>query len=52
MKEFYYRRPSSFEEACDLLREPSGQAKALADGTDLLIATKQGKLRPNIAHRL
>jgi len=48
MKSFYYRRPSSIEEACDLLREPSGQVKALAGGTDLLIATKQGKLRPNM----
>ena len=48
MKSFYYRRPSSIEEACDLLREPSGQVKALAGGTDLLIATKQGKIRPNM----
>jgi aerobic carbon-monoxide dehydrogenase medium subunit len=48
MKSFYYRRPSSLEEACKLLKEPAGQVKALAGGTDLLVATRLGKISPSM----
>lgn len=46
MRAFDYVRPSSFEEACRLLRQSNGQRKALAGGTDLLVQIKQGKLHP------
>lgn len=46
MRAFDYVRPSSLREACRLLSESAGQAKALAAGTDLLVQIKQEKLRP------
>jgi len=46
MKSFEYSRPSSFEEACQLLGRSKGRSKALAGGTDLLVQIKQEKIRP------
>lgn len=47
MRAFDYIRPSSFEEACRLLRESDGGSKALAGGTDLLVQIKQQRLHPH-----
>ncbi len=46
MKAFEYERPSSFEDACRLLKEAGGSKKALAGGTDLLIKTRQKVISP------
>jgi carbon-monoxide dehydrogenase medium subunit len=46
MKAFDYERPSSFEDACRLLKEAGGSKKALAGGTDLLIKTRQKVISP------
>ena len=46
MKAFDYERPSSFEDACRLLKEAGGSKKALAVGTDLLIKTRQKVISP------
>ena len=47
MKSFEYFRPSSFEEACQLLGRSKGRSKALAGGTDLLVQLKQERIRPD-----
>jgi len=46
MKAFDYERPSSFEDACRLLKEAGGSKKVLAGGTDLLIKTRQKVIAP------
>jgi carbon-monoxide dehydrogenase medium subunit len=47
MKAFEYLRPSSLEEACTALADPTGSAKALAGGTDVLVQMRASGLRPS-----
>jgi len=46
MQNFDFYRPSSLNEACDLLLNYKGKAKLIAGGTDLIIALREEKL-PN-----
>jgi len=47
MKAFDYVRPSTLKEACAALADPSGSARALAGGTDVLVQMKASGLRPS-----
>jgi len=40
--------PRTLEEACDVLREAAGRARAVAGGTDLVPLVRSGALRPEI----
>ncbi len=48
MKAFDYVRPSTLEEACAVLADPAGSAKALAGGTDVLVQMRAAGLRPSV----
>ena len=47
MKAFDYVRPTSLEQACAALADPSGSAVALAGGTDVLVQMRASGLRPS-----
>jgi len=46
MKPFEYLEARTVEEACNFLSEYKGKAKAVAGGTDLFLALKSRKLKP------
>lgn len=46
MKGFAYHEPRTISEACSILANYAGTARALAGGTDLLPRMKDGVLRP------
>jgi CO/xanthine dehydrogenase FAD-binding subunit len=48
MRDFDYLRPSSIEEAIELLRQHSEQAMLIAGGTDVMVGIRQRKLSPQI----
>ncbi len=48
MIDFDYLRPSSIEEAIELLRQCSGRAMLIAGGTDVMVGIRQRKLSPQI----
>ena len=48
MIDFDYLRPSSIEEAIELLRQHSERAMLIAGGTDVMVGIRQRKLSPQI----
>jgi CO/xanthine dehydrogenase FAD-binding subunit len=44
---FDYRIPRTLKEACDLLWDSGGKARLVAGGTDLVIALRNGDLKPS-----
>jgi carbon-monoxide dehydrogenase medium subunit len=46
LKEFEYFEPSTLNEALNILKKHSGEAKVLAGGTDLLVKMKGGLIAP------
>ena len=46
MRAFDYARPSTLDDAFELLSAPDGGVKALAGGTDLLVGLRNGAIRP------
>jgi carbon-monoxide dehydrogenase medium subunit len=46
MKAFDYYRPSTLQEACQLVSQPAGELKILAGGTDILVRMKHGTTLP------
>lgn len=48
MRAFEYERPSSLADALELLSAPDDGVRALAGGTDLLVALRNGTIRPRV----
>ena len=48
MRAFDYARPSTLDDAFELLSAPDGAVKALAGGTDLLVGLRNGAIRPRV----
>ena len=48
MRPFEYERPSTLDDAFELLSAPDGGARALAGGTDLLVGVRNGAIRPRV----
>jgi CO/xanthine dehydrogenase FAD-binding subunit len=44
---FDYKKPKTLKEACDLLWDYGDQARLIAGGTDLVIALRNGDLKPS-----
>jgi CO/xanthine dehydrogenase FAD-binding subunit len=48
VRAFDYARPSTLDDAFELLSAPDGGVKALAGGTDLLVGLRNGTIRPRV----
>ena len=48
MRPFDYARPSTLDDAFELLSAADGDARALAGGTDLLVGLRNGAIRPRV----
>jgi len=46
LPQFEYHEPKTLSEACEIMAELSGRAKALAGGTDLIVNMKKKLIRP------